>query len=334
VGDHHDAASLNKKKSYHDLMVPIPGDKDKALRQLKVQKMLDRLEFLGYSSVALVHQVFGKPKGAIPVDQIFEPYEQEGAVGSGKNKRTRKRSIQIYRRLHAVVENSSDMAYFNDPKMMEMYDLVSVAPSTESIFYAACSSMVDIITLDYSRGGGLPFKIRSSHVQATVEHNIAMEIPYTPSIFHLPHRKALIQTVRALQSSSVGKKVNLIVNSGSLDANAMALRSPGDMANVLETVANLDPTLARGSQCVAAEWVLEEARKRRVGDTVKTCVLQARIGISNDDEEVEETKPQLEKSMVPLVETSSVVGMDEEDDGLVDGEKESTIHQEDGFITL
>jgi RNase P/RNase MRP subunit p30 len=308
-------------------MVPIPGDKDKAMRQLKVLKMLDRLEYLGYSSVALVHQVFGKPKGAIPVDQIFEPYEHEGAAGSGKNKRTRKRNIQIYRRLHAVIENSSDMAYFNDPKMMDVYDLVSVAPSTESIFHAACSSMVDIITLDYSRGGGLPFKIRSSHVQAAVEHTIAMEVPYTPSIFHLPHRKALIQTVRALQSSSVGKKLHLIVSSGSLDANAMALRSPWDMANVLETVANLDPTLARGSQCVAAEWVLEAARKRRLGDMVKTRVLQARIGDSNDFEGADETKTELEGLKVLLVDEAS-------DDGLVDVEDESTIRQEDGFITL
>lgn len=316
-GSKHDSCVQDfSDKSYHDLMVLLPKDNDKAARFLKFQQVVDRLEFLGYSSIALVHQVFGKPKD-LNADKIFEPYEQ---ILGGKK---RKRPLQVYRRLHAVIENLSDIAFFtsNDQKLLVSYDLISLAPCNEAILQAVCSSaLVNMITLDYSRGG-LPFKVRSTYVQAAVDRNVAMEILYAPSIHHLPHRKGLIQTIRAVQSASTGKKLQLVVSSGGTDTNA--LRSPGDIANVLETLAGLDPVQARTAQSSAASWVLEEAQKGRRGDSSR-IVTSVRFG-SGKATEKDEQGGEPEKTVERKVPANDLVSDAEEEDEEANG---------DGFITL
>ncbi|KAI2513500.1 ribonuclease P [Fragilaria crotonensis] len=304
-------------------MVLLPKEVDTAVRYLKFQQITDRLDFLGYSSIALVHQVYGKPKD-VDTDKIFDPYE---LILSGNKKR--KRTLQVYRRLHALLENLSDVAFFtsHDHKAFDSYDLISVAPCSDAILDSVCSSaLVNIITLDYTRGG-LPFKLRSSHVQAAVDRNIAMEVLYGPSIHHLTHRKAMIQTIRAVESASRGKKLQLIVSSG---GETNTLRMPGDIANVLMTLACLDPVQARAAQTKAPSVVLDEARRRRTGQGTTTTILSVALASQKEDDDEEGS-----------FQSSESIGTDRTVDNVDrNNEKEGSEHgegwgdDEDGFITL
>ena len=322
-----------KHDTYHDLMVLLPKDVDKAVRFLKFQQITDRLDFLGYSSIALVHQVYGKPKD-LDTDKIFDPYEQ---ILSGNKKR--KRTLQVYRRLHAVVENLSDVAFFtsNEHKVFDSYDLISIAPCSEAILDSVCSSaLVNIITLDYTRGG-LPFKLRSTHVRAAVDRNIAMEVLYGPSIHHLPHRKAMIQTIRAVESASRGRKLQLIVSSG---GETNTLRLPGDMANVLITLACLDPVQARAAQSKAPSWVLDEIQRRRIGESSTSVVSVSWGSQKNDDEEGQTIESSNSSGMIRTLDNlDSDAELDEEDDSVGCKDAEDNISEgckdaEDGFITF
>ena len=330
-GARHDSGcqDWSHGRSFFDLMVPLPKDADKNVRYLKHKQLTDRLEFFGYDTIALVHQVFGKPKDQNP-DQIFEPFEEELC-----NNKKRKRPFRVFRRLHAIIENVSDVAAFtnNDGKLLDFYDLISIAPCSEAILHALCSSAhVDIITLDYTRGG-LPFKLRPTHVQAAAERNIAMEIHYAHSIHHLTHRKAMIQTIRAIESASKGKTLRLIVSSG---GEANSLRSPRDVANVLETLGCLHATQARESQCKAASWVIDEARRRRIlgGGTSIVSIsfesaqkCQSKQKDSNSRPCNEVTSPTMES-----LEHAAEDNLEEEESD--DDDDDEILDVEDGFIML
>lgn len=320
-GSRHDSSCHDRNgETYHDLMVLLPNDGDKAVRYLKFQQITDRLDFLGYSSIALTHQVYGKPK-SLNADHIFEPYEQ---ILSGKK---RKSPMQVYRRLHAVLENLSDVAFFTiqDRKLLDSYDLISLAPCNEAILESVCSTaLVNMITLDYTRGG-LPFKLRSTYVQAAVDRNIAFEVLYAPMIHHLPHRKGLIHTIRALEAASVGKKLQLIVSSG---GETNALRSPGDIANVLETLASLDPVKAHTAQSKTAVWVLKEARRQQSGETNKTVLAVAFNSVKPIGSGRDFVKPENSCSIFAPV-SDPEVNHDEVDNEAIVGRD-----TDDGFIML
>lgn len=319
-GSRHDSICSDRNgETYHDMMVLLPNDVDKALRYLKFQQITERLDFLGYSSIAMTHQVYGKPK-SVNADQIFEPYEQ---ILNGKK---RKGPMQVYRRLHAVLENLSDVAFFTsqDRKLLDSYDLISLAPCNEAILESVCSTaLVNIITLDYTRGG-LPFKLRSTHVQAAVDRNIAFEVLYAPMIHHLPHRKALIHAIRALEAASVGKKLQLIVSSG---GETNALRSPGDIANVLETLACLDPVKAHAAQSKTPVWVLKEARRQQSGESNKTVMAVAFSSVKPSGDDQDGVKPENSSSIIASS-SDPEVNHDVDDEAFVD------LDTDDGFITL
>lgn len=324
-GSKHDSCFQDEchAGTYHDLMVLLPKEVDKAVRYLKFQQITDRLDFLGYSSIALVHQVYGKPKD-LDADQIFHPYEL--ILSSNKK---RKRTMQVHRRLHAVLENLSDVAFFtsHDHKAFDSYDLISVAPCSDAILDSVCSSaLVDIITLDYTRGG-LPFKLRSSHVQAAVDRNIAMEVLYGPSIHHLTHRKAMIQTIRAVESASRGKKLQLIVSSG---GETNTLRLPGDISNVLMTLACLDPVQARAAQCKAPSAVLDDARRRRLGQGTTTTVVSVALATQKEDDDEDGASPS--SNSIGIDRTLDILDRNTEQEDNEHGE--GWDDAEDGFITL
>lgn len=318
--DKHAACIRQTSNRKHcDWMVMLPSDKDKAARLLTFQQLLNRLEFLGYSSIALVHQVYGKPSAKITnADSIFEPYEQI-VKSRNENKATAAANgLQIHRRLHVVMENLSDLSIFHDTtkQLTASFDLLSVAPSNETIFQAACAcATVDLITLDYSKSG-LNYKVRSNNVQTAMANKIGLEVLYGPAILSVSSRKHFCQTLRAIKSGTT-KKGLVVVSSGGHDV--LALRSPGDIANVLETVALADPVAAR--EAMAATWVLEDAmqrRRRRQHNTNATDDSRGSITVRiGTGEEVEESASDHEPS-----------------DSVKVAAKEDRAGLEDGFITL
>jgi ribonuclease P/MRP protein subunit RPP1 len=182
--------------------------------------------------MALTHTVFGAPKqsedkaeNAIP-DSLFDmsssrdQKKPRGAVStndaasSGDKTSNQQSPIKVLRRLHAVLENLSDVGHYvkrrneadadsgsnkNSAKILQEYDLVSLAPRNDATFQSACSSAnaSDIITLDYTSGRGgvqLPFRIRPADVKAVIARKAVFEIPYAPAVLNRNQRKGLVQT--------------------------------------------------------------------------------------------------------------------------------------------
>ena len=137
-------------------MVVVPkGSQIKV--QLQVKEIIDRLASTGFTQMALVHTIYGRPK---PTEDRAEVALPSSLWASTHNK------IRILRRLHVVLENQSDVGIYviNGPSesLLNEYDLISLSPRNESTFQAACASAsaADIITLDYTtRGVRLPYLI-------------------------------------------------------------------------------------------------------------------------------------------------------------------------------
>eukprot|EP00547_Thalassionema_nitzschioides_P000814 CAMPEP_0194200188 /NCGR_PEP_ID=MMETSP0156-20130528/904_1 /TAXON_ID=33649 /ORGANISM="Thalassionema nitzschioides, Strain L26-B" /LENGTH=333 /DNA_ID=CAMNT_0038925155 /DNA_START=179 /DNA_END=1176 /DNA_ORIENTATION=- len=301
-------------KKHHDLMVLLPNDKEKSVRLFRITKLLDRLEFLGYSKVALVHQVFGTPKSNCK--DTFDPYLDVINNDSKGNRR----NLEVYYRLHCIVEAKSDLGFFTPNDIMDSYDLVSLAPQNDGILEAAClTATIDIITLDYSAtNAGLPFKLRGSNVNDAMNNNTGLEILYGPSIVNTAHRKLLLQTLRLVESVSLGKKdLNVLVGSGT--ANPMALRSSGDICNVLEEVGRFKR--ARLSQSAAAAQMLERAWRRRMGFQQEGIrITNVRVkDTKNEESETRSRNTSESNNNDKNLETTQNEDENEADEGLGDG---------------
>lgn len=280
----------------HDLNVAFPAS------DLLQRQLLDRLGSTGFSVIAFSHTVYGKldpendsAEGAIPI--------LSGATGDGsdissvgtKRKRhhstaappvpmTSQRSAKVIRRLNVVVEELSDVGHYatpestmpaNDP--LRSYDLVAISPRSEPTFRAACSSAVnaEIIMLDYTSGRGgvqLPYKVRTSDLQVLVSRGGVVELNYGIAILDPSKRRAFIQASRELQGACLGIRPapKIILSSGprklaGRDMGAMALRSPGDLVNLMRTVQGFDDRVSHHAMCQAGAEAVASGRKRRFG---------------------------------------------------------------------
>jgi hypothetical protein len=213
-----------------------------------------------------------------------------------------------------VLENASDVASFcknssSDgsteiqlsipQEIFQEYDLVSVSPRNEAVWKALCNSAVhyvDIITLDaYDATSNSSYPIRNSDVTAIMNRNMVLEIPYAAAVIHQNKhaRKQFLQTFRALQNASIGKKTHILVSSGNRtvrqpsliprqpllfnggddpeDCGSLALRNPGDIINLLRTnvfVQQRGPQAqkdARNTVTRAAHVAIVRGEQRRFG---------------------------------------------------------------------
>jgi RNase P/RNase MRP subunit p30 len=270
--------------SRFDLWVPVPKQtQTQGLEsKLVVRQLLKRLEATGYTHAALTHTVFGRPQ--VPEDRVDTVlpesiWERDYSTKEGRNSN----AFRVLRRLHAVVENLSDVGFYaikadDASSLLEEYDVISIAPRNDAAFQACCVSATaaEIITLDYTSGRGgvqLPFRIRTTDVRAAVERKAVFEIPYAPGILNQNQRKALVQTCRELQMASLGLKAKVILSSGDriegqTDLGAMALRTPGDLVNLMESVLRFDSGTSQDALTSAGAFVLEQGRKRRFGESL------------------------------------------------------------------
>jgi RNase P/RNase MRP subunit p30 len=302
-----------------DLMVLMPNDASKLKCQLQIKEIIQRLASTGFTRMALTHTIYGRPR---PVEDradvalpkalwITSSGSVSGSSASDDNKepsKKRKRTengtsnigppIRVLRRLHCVLENLSDVGIYlsNGPQasLLNDYDLVSVSPKSDATFQSACVSatMADIITLDYTgRGFRLPFKIRPFDVQAVIDRGAAFEIPFAPALLHSKQRKALVQACRELQTSSLGKKPLILFSSGDRtfeenDTGAMALRMPGDLINLLQTILHFDPATSIQAVRTSCLRVLKRAEDRRWGNS---DVADVTIGTRAGEDSVSKT---------------------------------------------
>jgi RNase P/RNase MRP subunit p30 len=329
--------------------------------QLLLKQVTDRLALTGYAIAAVTHMVYGRPRMKEDnVESLLQlPYSvsTNSAANGTKGESTErpvKRSkvesnppIRIVKRLHAVVENLADVGAYTRTSatesattlsLLQEYDLVSLAPRNDATFQAACcASEVDIVTLDYTAGRGglqLPFRIRPADVRAVVQRGAAFELHYAPALLHMNQRKALVQTARSFQMASVGvrPKPRFLFSSGDRhvvgdsDIGAMALRGPGDLINLLQTVLCLDATMAHDALGESATKILDRGRLRRLGQLDIRGLVDVYIdGEALEDKRLCEAPPlgaMERKRLEKLIE--SVKADEQQSDGDL----------EDGFITL
>jgi ribonuclease P/MRP protein subunit RPP1 len=336
-----------------DMMVLLPNDVSGLESQLQIKDIMNRLASTGFTHMALTHTIYGRPR---PIEDRAEVAIPKSLwMGSKDNAETtnnkepstkrqkttnetssRKPPLRVLRRLHAVLENLSDVGVYlsNGPNasLLNEYDLVSVSPRNEATFQSACASatVADIITLDYTtRGIRLPYRIRSSDVKAVIDRQAAFEIPFAPALLHGKQRKALVSTCRDLQTSSLGTKPCILFSSGDRtfeesDVGAMAMRMPGDLSNILQTVLHFDPSTSLKAVGASGLAVLKRAEDRRWG---KSDVGDVVYEVKGEEENVAAEPVQLdsEKTNNQTLSRPTQTNTKEED---------SDEGIEDGFITM
>lgn len=273
-GAHTDVVKTNERNAStngaSDLMVMLP--KGSAIEtKLQIKEIIARLASTGYSQMALVHTIYGRPRPEDRAELAIPSSLWTSAYPHGNP------GITILRRLHVVLENLSDVGIYvckgPHETMINEYDLVSVSPRNEAVFQSACSSAsaADIISLDYTiRGIRLPYKIRPVDAKAAIDRQVAFEIPLAPALLHTKQRKALVQTSRELQRSCLGLKPTVLVSSGDRtfeesDVGTMALRMPGDISNLLQTVLQFDVKTSQHAIKASGMAIAQRAHSRRFG---------------------------------------------------------------------
>ena len=278
--------------SYHDLNVPLPRT------QGCLTDLMSRLRSLGYGAIALSHTTYGRPDpkkdaaGVVLQDSILESSLQASngaSAGTSSNNTKKKNRLQILKRLNAVVEELSDIAYYTESTadasggggggsevndVLDSYDIVALSPRSDATFASACStaSRADIITLDYSTGR-LPFKLKGSSVRAAANMGIAFELCYASAILEPSKRKALVRIALDLHNASRGVRnpsPRVILTSGARvaageDFGTMALRTPSDLVNVLKAVLKFGDVQAMDAMGAASAYVVARSRNRKLG---------------------------------------------------------------------
>jgi RNase P/RNase MRP subunit p30 len=324
-----------------DLFVALPkkastsSSSDVVPQKVMIQSLLTRLYETGFEQAALTHTVYGRPAEHDRVDTTLP-------VALLQKKKSD--DIRVLRRLHVVVENLSDVGLYGSISspiidILNEYDLVSLSPRNDAAFHAACSSAIyaDIITLDSATS----FKIRATDVKAAIANNIVFELPYAAAVLNRPSRKALVQTCREFQMASLGLKPHVIFSSGnrnltedtSTDLGPMALRTAGDLANLLQAVLGFDSRTASKALSVNGQVALEHARQRRFG---KRSIVVTGVSIESPNND---TMVKAEESVTKTTSKQKVEPVDDNDPSSLEGQRSTERdgeqdRGEDGFIAF
>jgi RNase P/RNase MRP subunit p30 len=353
-----------------DLFVALPHDSSSSESTIVLlQDLLRYCIDAGYKTVALTKTVYGRPA---PETDRASSIRVPVNVGH---------TLDIRKRLHVVVENASDVASFckntsssddsaesqlsMQQKIFQEYDLVSVSPRNEAAWKALCNSAVsyvDIITLDaFDAGSNTSYPIRNTDVTAIMNRNMVLEIPYAAAVINQSKhaRKQFIQTFRALQNASIGKKPHILVSSGNRmvrqplqpsllgddaeDCGSLALRNPGDVINLLRTIVfaqqQRGPQAQKDAQNAvteAAQVAIARGEERRFGKSRTTTTnniiihkvtLESSENASSKKARIE-TDSTLRSDKIEMIPETTAIIEKKHDDHADDADAD------DGFIAL
>ena len=298
---------------YHDLNVPIPRS------QGTLVGLVGRLQSTGYGVLAFSHTIYGRPDAKKDkADNVLKDSIVHSAVMAAGSEYGlgNQQGPTMLRRLNAVVEELSDIAYYSADvggevgEVLESYDIVSISPRSDATFSSACSTAnrADIIMLDYTTGR-LPFKLKSSAVKAASQLGIAFELCYSSAILEPSKRKALVRIAHDLRSACRGVRnpaPRIILSSGSRvasgnDFGALALRAPGDLVNVLKAFLSFDDKLAADAMGKAAEETITICRNRRLGIRLANRSCSATMGNTVIGVDKSDKESGVGKSMAPAL---------------------------------
>ncbi|KAM6898091.1 ribonuclease P protein subunit p30 isoform 2-T2 [Lycodopsis pacificus] len=230
----------------------------------RLKSLIETAAHLGFSTVAInyVFEPAAKKKPEIPTPTPIKELIDELPVVQG-----RYRPIRVLNRLTVVM---SDSSHFR-PNAAEYrcFDLLSVQPTTEKLFHAACMIYdVDIICISVTEK--LPFFFKRAPVNGAVDRGVVFEVSYSAAIRDSTRRRYTIANAVSLMESCKGK--NVILSSAA--EKPLELRGPYDITNLglLFGLSDRDAKEAVSSTCRSV--VLHaETRKSASGIvyTMKTC---------------------------------------------------------------
>ncbi|KAK9530971.1 hypothetical protein VZT92_012442 [Zoarces viviparus] len=230
----------------------------------RLKTLIETAAHLGFSTVAInyVFEPATKKKQEIPTPTPIKELIDELPVVQG-----RYRPIRVLNRLTVVM---SDSSHFR-PNAAEYrcFDLLSVQPTTEKLFHAACMIYdVDIICISVTEK--LPFFFKRAPVNGAIDRGVVFEVSYSAAIRDSTRRRYTIANAISLMESCKGK--NVILSSAA--EKPLELRGPYDITNLglLFGLSDRDAKEAVSSTCRSV--VLHaETRKSASGIvyTMKTC---------------------------------------------------------------
>lgn len=262
------------KISIHDLDIQLRVVSPKLCKQ-EQGELIHMLGCTGFNVIALSHTVYGNvsPEDnaniVIPLPiQAFS--KRRNLCGKGDNEVGvdsiigNNAKLTILRRLNVVIEQVSDLSYFNtnsneiDSNVLGSYDLVAFSPRNDAVFTSICNTSTlsfDILTIDYTAGRGgvqLPYKLKTSNLATAAIQGVTFELLYAPSVLNLAKRKAFVSTGRQLLSACIGisPSPRIILSSGNRlntrgkDLGIMALRGPRDLINLCKILLGFDDDMA------------------------------------------------------------------------------------------
>ena len=282
---------------WHDLNVPLPRNRKSTVLD---QELLTRAKSVGYGVVAFSLEVYGRPD---PKKDSLAKFSLEvgGLDQSG---------ITVLRRLNVVVEHLSELASFTDSEvssaasrgqtadLLNSYDLVAISPRSDDTFSSVCStaSRADIIMLDYTAGRGsiqLPFKLRTSDIRSAARIGLTFDLCYGPALLDPSKRRALVRAAVELQNCCrrVQKpQPRILLSSGARiasdsDQGSLAIRTPGDLINILWTLLHFDDKMAADALGSAPEGAVARGETRKTGRGGGTSVrIDSDASIARADE--------------------------------------------------
>ncbi|XP_042401860.1 uncharacterized protein LOC121991861 [Zingiber officinale] len=171
----------------------------------------------------------------------------------------RSSTFRQYTRLTVSVTGAAAAVSLNGNALLKTYDLVAVRPLNQEAFDKACeSSMVDIITLDFSQK--LPFRLKISSIKLAIQRGLYFEVTYSHLIADSHVRRKILSDVKLLSDWSRGK--NLLISSAASTVND--IRGPLDVANLAVFLLGLSAERAKYTISQNCRSLLANAiRKKR-----------------------------------------------------------------------
>lgn len=257
-------------------------------------QLLSLASSFGYDTVALNHTL-GLPFPANPV----APFPSTSSLLASTTSTTKTSNSSNNQRLPAILHRATlplaDPAASNYrlPSLASVYDILAIRPLTAKAFQSACLTLdVPIISLDMTQH--FDFHFRPKPCMAAVARGVRFEVCYAQALAPGADPRAranFIGNVTGLVRATRGRGIILSSEAG----NALSLRAPADVVNLLSVWGLSTDKAMEGLRTIPRSVVVNEAIKRTgfrgVIDIVETAA-PADPDNSPDDRSAKKNKKQ------------------------------------------
>ncbi|XP_062182801.1 uncharacterized protein LOC133886905 [Phragmites australis] len=227
---------------------------------------------LGYAAVA-----FDQPHRGLLADsdrchtQPFPPFSSIPLPSSAALHRRRLASpisepFRQYTRITLSLDSAAAVASALAPsaaRLLRTYDLVAARPLTQAAFDHLCqvpySHHLDLISIDFSHGHKLPFRLKLPMLKIALQRGLHFEIAYSPIATDFNSGKNLLAEAKLLVDWTKGK--NLIISSAA--HTATEIRGPYDVINLCSYLLGLPMHRAKAAISTNCRSLISKALRKK-----------------------------------------------------------------------